>query len=132
MLNAKAYEKALYSPWTAVINPQEILDSLERELESVGVRVEKGVFLKGLKNGRLLTNKGLFSYELFINAVGSHTDRIVHLFGLAKRYRIVPFKGLYKKLKKEKSYLLLHLLSPQPLLLPSMLSKNTSWEPSND
>lgn len=111
---AKTCEQALYSPLTAVIDPQEILESLERELESAGVRVEKGVVLKGLRNGKLLTNKGTFSYEIFINAAGSHADRIAHLFGLAKQYRIVPFKGLYKKLKKEKSYLVKGNIYPVP------------------
>lgn len=111
---AKTCKQALYSPLTAVINPQEILNSLERELESLGVRVNKGVVLKGLRGDKLLTNKGTFSYELFINAAGSHADRIAHLFGFAKQYRIVPFKGLYKKLKKEKSHLVNGNIYPVP------------------
>jgi len=111
---AKTCKQALYSPLTAVINPKEILDSLENELESAGVRVEKGVILKGVKEGKLLTNKGELSYELFINAAGSHADRIAHLFSLAKQYRIVPFKGLYKKMRKEKSYLVRGNIYPVP------------------
>ncbi|MDI6864527.1 L-2-hydroxyglutarate oxidase [Thermodesulfovibrio yellowstonii] len=111
---AKTCEQALYSPLTAVINPKEILDSLEKELESAGVKIEKGVALRGLKKGKLLTNKDTFSFELFINSAGSHADRIAHLFGLAKQYRIVPFKGLYKKLKKEKSYLVKGNIYPVP------------------
>ncbi len=111
---AKTCEQALYSPLTAVINPQEILESLERELESAGVRLEKGVVLEGLRDSKLLTNKGVLSYELFINTAGSHADRIAHLFGLAKQYRIIPFKGLYKKLKKEKSYLVKGNIYPVP------------------
>lgn len=111
---AKTCKQALYSPLTAVINPQEILNSLERELESAGVRVEKGVVLKGFKESKLITNKDSFSYELFINAAGARADRIAHLFGLAKQYRIVPFKGLYKKLRKEKSYLVRGNIYPVP------------------
>ncbi|WP_297210403.1 MULTISPECIES: L-2-hydroxyglutarate oxidase [Thermodesulfovibrio] len=111
---AKTHEQALYSPLTAVINPKEILENLERELESSGVKIEKGVVLKGVRESKLLTNKGEFSYELFINSAGSHADRIAHLFGLAKQYRIVPFKGLYKKLKKERSYLVKGNIYPVP------------------
>lgn len=111
---AKTCKQALYSPLTAAINPKEILESLERELESAGVKIEKGVALRGLKKGKLLTNKGTFSFELFINSAGSHADRIAHLFGLAKQYRIIPFKGLYKKLKKEKSYLVKGNIYPVP------------------
>ncbi|WP_141267030.1 L-2-hydroxyglutarate oxidase [Thermodesulfovibrio sp. Kuro-1] len=111
---AKTCKQALYSPLTAVINPKEILESLERELETAGVKVEKEVILKGFRESRLFTNKGELSYELFINAAGSHADKIAHLFGLAKQYRIVPFKGLYKKLKKEKSYLVKGNIYPVP------------------
>ncbi|MEJ5227355.1 L-2-hydroxyglutarate oxidase [Thermodesulfovibrio sp.] len=111
---AKTCEQALYSPLTAVINPQEILNSLEKELESSGVRIEKGIVLRGLNGDKLLTNKGELSYELFINAAGSHADKIAHLFGLAKQHRIIPFKGLYKKLKKEKSYLVKGNIYPVP------------------
>ncbi|GLI52686.1 L-2-hydroxyglutarate oxidase [Thermodesulfovibrio yellowstonii] len=111
---AKTCKQALYSPLTAVINPKEILESLERELGSLGVRVEKGVVLKGIRESRLFTNKGELAYELFINAAGAHADRIAHLFGLAKQYRIVPFKGLYKKLRKEKSHLVRGNIYPVP------------------
>lgn len=111
---AKTCEQALYSPLTAVINPKEILENLERDLESSGVKIDKGVVLKGVRESKLLTNKGEFSYELFINSAGSHADRIAHIFGLAKQYRIVPFKGLYKKLKKEKSYLVKGNIYPVP------------------
>lgn len=111
---AKTYEQALYSPLTAVINPQEILLSLGKELENSGVKIHKGVILKGIKGKNLLTNKGELSFELFINSAGAHADRIAHSFGLAKQYRIVPFKGLYKKLKEDKSHLVRGNIYPVP------------------
>lgn len=111
---AKTCGQALYSPLTAVINPQEILLSLEEELNSSGVKIEKGVTLKGIKRNALLTSKGEFYFDFFINSAGAHADRIAHLFGLAKNYRILPFKGLYKKLRKEKSYLVRGNIYPVP------------------
>ncbi len=111
---AKTYEKALYSPLTAIINPQEILNTLEKELKSAGVTIKKGVTLKGIKETELLTDKGKISFDFFINAAGAHADRIAHFFGIAKNYRIIPFKGLYKKLKSSKSYLVRGNIYPVP------------------
>ncbi|MCX8031733.1 MAG: FAD-dependent oxidoreductase, partial [Thermodesulfovibrionales bacterium] len=54
---AKTCEQALYSPLTAVINPQEILLSLEEELKNSGVKIEKEVTLNGIKGNTLLTSK---------------------------------------------------------------------------
>ncbi|MCS7163399.1 MAG: FAD-dependent oxidoreductase, partial [Thermodesulfovibrio sp.] len=111
---AKTCGQALYSPLTAVINPQQILLSLEEELKSSGVKIEKGVTLKGIKGDKLITSKGEVYFDFFINSAGAHADRIAHLFGLARQYRIIPFKGLYKKLRKEKSYLVKGNIYPVP------------------
>ncbi|MEN2994217.1 MAG: L-2-hydroxyglutarate oxidase [Thermodesulfovibrio sp.] len=111
---AKTCGQALYSPLTAVINPQEILLSLEEDLKNSGIKIEKGVTLNGIKENSLLTSKGELYFEFFINSAGAHADRIAHLFGLAKNYRILPFKGLYKKLNKEKSYLVRGNIYPVP------------------
>lgn len=112
---AKTFEEALYSPLTAVINPQEILNSIEQELSHKGVRILKGVTLKGLtKEGKVLTDKGGMPFEFFINSAGTHADKIAHLFGIASQYRIVPFKGVYKKLRKEKSHLVRGNIYPVP------------------
>jgi L-2-hydroxyglutarate oxidase LhgO len=112
---AKTCKKALFSPETAIINPDEILNSLEAELSDRGVKILKGVTLNGVKGSRIaVTDRGKIEFVKFINASGAHADRIAHKFGLAFNYRIIPFKGLYKKLTKEKANLVRGNIYPVP------------------
>jgi len=113
---AKTCEVALYSPDTAVINPKRVLYSIEMDLVSSGeVRILKGYEFRGLKgNNEAVTNNGNIHFDMFINAAGSYSDKIAHAFGSGLNYRIIPFKGTYKKLKREKSYLVKGSIYPVP------------------
>lgn len=104
---AKTSGMALYSPQTAVVDPGRILNSLFEDLVSSGkVRVRFNTRLTGVNGStRVKTNTGEIAFETFINASGTESDRIAHLFGIGLNYRLIPFKGIYKKLRKEKSYL---------------------------
>ena len=42
------------------------------------------------------------------------SDRIAHLTSIKINYKIIPFRGEYYKLKKEKEYLVKHLIYPVP------------------
>jgi len=113
---AKTYEKALYAPKTAVIEPKEIIKALESELLSskkITISYEES-FLR-LKNDRTaITNKNLITFKKLINAAGCYADKIAHSFDLAKEYKILPFKGTYKKLKEEASYKINGNIYPVP------------------
>ncbi|GAB6182925.1 L-2-hydroxyglutarate oxidase [Thermodesulfovibrio hydrogeniphilus] len=112
---AKTFKHALYSPHTAVINPNEVLNYLEQELTKKGAKIIKGVKVKGFAKGNSVsTDSGKINFDFFINAAGAHADKIAHSFGLASKYRILPFKGLYKKLRKEKAYLVKGNIYPVP------------------
>jgi L-2-hydroxyglutarate oxidase LhgO len=113
---AKTVGRALYSPDTAVINPSMILEALEKDLISSGqVKMWKSVSFEGLKSDdEIITGNGPIKFGLFINAAGAYSDKIAHVFGLGLKYKILPFKGTYKKLKKEKSYLVKGNIYPVP------------------
>ena len=49
---------------------------------------------------KVVTSQGEIGYSLFINAAGAYSDRVAPAFGLARNYRLLPFKGIYHKLKK--------------------------------
>ena len=113
---AKTVEKALYSPLTAVVDSGKVLQTLARELEDSGkVKILRGVKVAGLKGSRLLnTTQGSLEFSLFINCAGAHADRIAHIFGVGKRFTVLPFKGTYKKLRKEKSHMVRGSIYPVP------------------
>jgi len=109
-------EKALYSPNTAVINPMEILVSIKEELESTRkVRFMFGTSFSGLRDSSIaITNQGSIRFKKFINAAGSFADKIAHSFGVGSQYKVLPFKGTYKRLVKKRSYLVRGNIYPVP------------------
>ena len=112
---AKTVEKALYTPLTAVIDPLSILKQLIRDLKSSRrVRFHFGERCIGFSEGKVRTTRGEYPFEIFINAAGAHADRIAHLLDVGREYRIVPFKGTYKKLRNEKGYLVRGNIYPVP------------------
>jgi len=114
--HAATCEKALFSPDTAVIRPKEVLKALEEELKQSGkVTLFYGTAFLGLRGDRwALTSMGAIRFERFVNAAGAYADCIAHQFGLAKEYKILPFKGTYKKLVKDRAFLVRGNIYPVP------------------
>lgn len=113
---AKTIDKALFSPLTAVVNPIKIINSLEQELIcSRKVKIIKGAkFEKLLNNSEILTSKGKFRFDVFINAAGAYADKVAHSFNVGLNFKILPFKGTYKRLIREKSYMVKGNIYPVP------------------
>lgn len=91
----KTYEKALFSPTTASVDPLAILSFLKKEVQGNGVDLRLGVAYKGRDGENVLTSDGKLSAGYVINASGLYADRVAREFGFSKEYVIVPFKGLY-------------------------------------
>ena len=88
-------QKALFSPTTSVVDPREVMASLVRDAQDIGVRVQADTAFIGYRSGRVMTSKGAISAGYIVNAGGLYADRIATEFSFSKSYRILPFKGLY-------------------------------------
>ncbi len=113
---ARTVEKALFSPLTAVVDARKVLSALEKELTNTGkVHIVRGTEVLGVKGSRAVrTTGGEFTFETFINSAGAYADRIAHFFDIGRKYTIIPFKGTYRKLRKEKSHLVRGNIYPVP------------------
>jgi len=99
--NAKTVDRALYSPLTSVVDPKAILKKLKEELESTGkVQFLFSTRFTGSGHNIIRTNNGSIGFNLFINAAGAYSDKVAHSFGVGENYRLLPFKGIYRVLKK--------------------------------
>lgn len=98
---ATTFGKALYSPETAVIDPKLVVHVLADELVNKGIKLVKNseVLKVDVKAKKVIAKSGDYSYGFLINTAGLHADFIAHQFGVGLNYRILPFKGTYKKLK---------------------------------
>ncbi|MFQ5787629.1 MAG: L-2-hydroxyglutarate oxidase [Thermodesulfobacteriota bacterium] len=120
---ASTYEKALYSPDTAVIDPIEVLRALVDEIQDSGKAnvLYSTTFIRFKNDHTVITSSGLIEFKRFINASGAYADRVAHGFGVGNEYRILPFKGTYKSLRMERTYLVRGNIYPVPDLRNTFL-----------
>ncbi|WFS64043.1 L-2-hydroxyglutarate oxidase [Pseudodesulfovibrio thermohalotolerans] len=100
--NARTVDRALYSPLTSVVDPKRVLEALREELETSGkVRFFFNTRFTGATGPNIIsTSQGDIGHKLFINAAGAYSDKVAQAFGIAENYRLLPFKGIYRKLAK--------------------------------
>jgi L-2-hydroxyglutarate oxidase LhgO len=100
--SARTVGRALWSRMTAVVDPRAVLESLRADLEAGGrVRIRTGVEVLGTGGkDELRTTAGVVGYGRLVNAAGAHCDRVARFFGVGEHYRLIPFKGIYRKLRK--------------------------------
>ena len=94
--------RALWSPNTSVVNPIIILQRLEAELRDYGIRFLKGYkrWEPNLKNSEIkLDQHTSISYGHLINCSGLQADKVSRKFGVGEEYSLLPFKGIYWKIK---------------------------------
>ena len=60
------------------------------------------------------TSVGDFSTKFVVGCGGLHADRLAKLTGQKLKAKIVPFRGEYFKIKKERQFLVRHLIYPVP------------------
>lgn len=114
--HARTCEKALYSHYTTIVDNQAILTSLLDDLKKSGkVNIQfDTAFVKANADHTILTTKGPIHFKMLINAAGAFADKVAHEFNVGKSYYLIPFKGIYKKLVKEKSHLVNGNIYPVP------------------
>lgn len=113
---AYTYKKALFSPNTAVVDPKQVLESLIKDVKGHGVKFMYNSKLLDIKNDNAITSKGKIRFKHLINCAGLYADRLAHKFGVGLDYTILPFKGIYKKLRKEKGFFVKSNIYPVPNL----------------
>lgn len=91
----KTYQRALFSPSTATVQPSAVMRSLVIDARKKGVDVRTDTPYRNHRNGVVHTDQARFDAGYVINAGGLYADRIARDFGYSSRYRIIPFKGLY-------------------------------------
>ena len=92
---AKTYEKALWSPSTAVADPSEVVVKMAEKFQAKGGILQLETELESLGVGTAETNKGRFTFGHLINASGLYADKVAKQLGFASKFTMLPFIGLY-------------------------------------
>lgn len=103
--NLVTYEKALYSPHTATVDPVAVCQQLKQDLLQAGAHLWLNTRLREHDGQRLLTSRGPVEAGHVINCGGLYADRLAQSFGFGRQYTMMPFKGIYLKYAKDKDVL---------------------------
>lgn len=92
---AYTYERALWSPTTATVNPKEVVESIQNKIKTKGISILNDTAYLKRSAGKVITSNGSFAPGYLINAAGLYADKIALDYGFSQNYKILPFKGLY-------------------------------------
>ena len=121
--------RGIYVPSTSVGSPKELIKSLRREIESMGVSINfnsKIIEINPIRKCINLQDGCTYNYGHVINSAGLHADKIAHQFGVGFQYTLLPFKGIYWKLDSNAGFNLKHLVYPVPDLRVPFLGVHTT------
>src|SRR4030066_1864122 len=108
----------IFVPQTGIVDYSKVTDAYAKLFLEGGGYLETNCKFLSLINstGELVatTTKGEFKTKFLVNYGGLYCDRIAKLCGVNPGLQIVPFRGEYYKLKKEKEYLVKNLIYPVP------------------
>ncbi|MFM1786890.1 MAG: L-2-hydroxyglutarate oxidase [Actinomycetota bacterium] len=107
---AKTHQLALWSPSTAVADPKQVAQALEKDLISLGVSILTNSPVERVEIGKLRTKTGQeIRFKHVINASGLYSDRIAKKMGFGSKYTMLPFIGLYHYAPELKGTLKRHI-----------------------
>jgi len=110
--------RAIHVPYTGIIDFKAVCNKYSELIQTHGTEIkfnEKVVGLIPTDGGiEVSTIKSTYKCKMFVNCCGLQSDEIAKLSGGAKNTRIIPFRGEYYKLKKDKEFLVNSLIYPVP------------------
>jgi len=109
---------AVRVPEEGIVDYRAVCDRMLLEIERLGgvVRTDaKAEKIEAVAEGwRVSTRREEFSADYLVNCAGLHSDRVSVLAGENPSARILPFRGEYYQLRKDRTFLVRHLIYPVP------------------
>lgn len=111
--------EAIEVPYTGIIDFKTVADKLgeivtQRRGASILFNQKVQNIHKHSGYSDVITTGDVFSTKLVINTAGLHSDEIAALTTPGLDLRIIPFRGEYMSLRKEREYLVKNLIYPTP------------------
>jgi len=108
----------LFVPQTGIVDYVAVTNKYADLIRNNGGEIKLNSKLTSVKrDGKdliLFTEHGEYRTKFVVNCAGLQSDRVAKMFGVDPKLQIIPFRGEYYKLKKEKQYLVKNLIYPVP------------------
>ena len=103
---------------TGIVDYKDVVDAYKKLILTKNGEIKTNSRFRKLKreNGTLIleTESGEVKTKFLVNCAGLQSDRVAKLCGVEPGLQIVPFRGEYYKIKKEKEHLVKNLIYPVP------------------
>jgi len=110
--------KAIHVPYAGIIDFEIVSDKFTERIQSKGGKIflnEKVLKVRLGSYNEVETTKNIYKTKVIINCGGLYSDALTQLTYRNKMpFRIIPFKGEYYKLKKERCNIVKSLIYPVP------------------
>jgi L-2-hydroxyglutarate oxidase len=110
--------RALWAPKTGIVDYRKVAAAYARIFREKGGEIHFNSALVSVSRRAgvtvLSTESGEFEAKNVINCAGLHSDRIAEMMGAEPGVRIIPFRGEYYTLKKDREHLVKGLIYPVP------------------
>jgi len=116
----KAYEphvaglSGIFVPQTGIVDYTLVAKKYAELLTLHGTQLQFGERVTGIKGETVVTDKSSYQAKLVVNCAGLYSDKVAAMTVPGLNVRIIPFRGEYYKLKKEKESLVKNLIYPVP------------------
>lgn len=105
-------------PQTGIVDYKKVADKYAEEIKKLEGEIvlgERVIDIQlGAENAIVITQSKSYSTKLVINCAGLYSDKVARLTSKVVDVKIIPFRGEYYKLKKEKEFLVKNLIYPVP------------------
>ena len=110
--------EGIFVPQTGIVDYKVVAEKYGEVLRKEGTEIKLGEQVVGISTTgnetTVVTNKNSYSTKLVINCAGLYSDKVARFTVKDLNVKIIPFRGEYFKLKKEKEYLVKNLIYPVP------------------
>lgn len=110
--------EGIFVPHTGIVDYKLVAEKYGELLKIEGAQIHFGEKVTGIKlaanQAEVITDKQTYEAKIVVNCAGLHSDKIASMTVKKLNVKIIPFRGEYFKLKKEKEYLVKNLIYPVP------------------
>ncbi len=110
--------EGFFVPQTGIVDYTKVALKYGEILRKNGAMIKLGERVTDIRTQSnqldVITDKSNYQSKLIINCAGLYSDKVARLTVKNLNVKIIPFRGEYYKLKKEKEYLVKNLIYPVP------------------
>ena len=109
---------AIHVPEEGIVDYAGVVDAMAKELRALGGEIITGERVEGLKAAggiwSVKTPNETYETTQVVACAGLHSDRLVSQSGMKPSAKIMPFRGEYYMIRKERQSLVRNLIYPVP------------------